>query len=61
MEIGNPPALFVGLKTGTFAFKITVENSQKLKINLPCDPVIPVPGKCPEAGTLTSQILAQSC
>lgn len=48
-------ALLMGLKTGTVTFKITTENSQKLQINLPCDPGIPLPGKCPEAGTPTPQ------
>ena len=44
---GNPLALSVGMQTGAAALENSVEVPQKLKIGLPYDPAIALPGICP--------------
>ena len=41
---GNPFALLVGMQTGVATVERSVETSQKLKMDLPFDPVIPLLG-----------------
>ena len=45
---GNPFALLVGMWFGTATLKSSMEISQKLKIDLPFDTVIPLLGIYPE-------------
>ena len=45
---GNPRALLVGMQTGTATLENSVEFPQKLKMELPFDPVIPLLGIYPK-------------
>ena len=45
---GNPSALLVGMQTGAATIESNVEISQKLKMDLPFDPVIPFLGTYPK-------------
>lgn len=40
--------LVLGLQTGAATMEIIVENSQKLKVNLPCDPALQHLDICPK-------------
>ena len=44
---GNPLALLVGMQTGAATLESSVEVHQKLKIDLPYDPGIALPGIYP--------------
>ena len=45
---GNPRALLVGLQTGEATVENNMEFPQKLKMELPFDPVIPLLGLYPK-------------
>ena len=45
---GNPSALLVGMQTGAAAVENSVEFPQKLKLDLPFDPAIPLLGLYPK-------------
>ena len=45
---GNPPILLVGMKIGTVTTENSIEVPQKLKIELPYDPAVPVLGIYPD-------------
>lgn len=50
-----------GVATGPAVVEISMENSQKVKRNLPYDPAIPLLGLCSKGWNAVSQILAQPC
>ena len=45
---GNPFALLVGMQTGAATVESSMEISQKLKMDLPFDPAIPLLGIYPK-------------
>ena len=45
---GNPSALLVGMQTGTAIVENSMEFPQKIKMELPVDPAIPLLGLCPK-------------
>ena len=45
---GNPPALLVGMEVGAATMENSMEFPQKLKIELPYDPAIPLLGIYPD-------------
>lgn len=50
-----------GIATGSAVVEISMENSQKIKRNLPYDPAILLLGMCPKGWNAVPQILAQLC
>ena len=48
MRKGNPPTLLVGMQTGAATLENSVDFPQKLKIELPYDPVIALLGIYPK-------------
>ena len=47
----NPPTLFAGMQVGVNTMENTMEVPQKMKIELPHDPVIPLLGISPDKTT----------
>ena len=45
VEKGNPSALLVGMQTGAATVESSMEFPQKIKMELPFDPAIPLMGK----------------
>ena len=52
----NPPVLLVGMQIGTVTMENSIEVPQKLKIELPYDPAVPLLGIYPDTTVILKDI-----